>query len=46
MDCVPTQNIYAFHMTVTENICYFLTQLESTGVFAGDRDDEYSVAVR
>jgi hypothetical protein len=34
--CLPTRSIYAFHVTVTEEICYFLTQHESTGVFAGD----------
>lgn len=31
--CLPTPSIYAFHVTVTEEICYFLTQHESTGVF-------------
>jgi hypothetical protein len=34
--CLPTQSIYGFHVTVTEEICYFLMQHESTGVFAGD----------
>jgi len=44
--CLPIQSIYALHVTVTEEICYFLTRHESTGVFAGDGDDECLVAVR
>jgi len=44
--CLPAQSIYALHVTVTEEICYFLTQHESTGVFAGDRDNECLVTVR
>jgi len=32
-ECLPTPSIYAFHVTVTEEICYFLRQHESTAVF-------------